>query len=112
MKQNILQQIGMFVIFIGLVFGSLSCDEVRTQLLYRQAQNAHNAGHYDRAISLYKEILKIRPDNSQVYHDMAVAYLDKRDFAGAQKQIMIIEKMGYPEMAGILREMTNTARKR
>ena len=41
------------------------------------ATDAFNAGQYQQAIELYREALKIRPENAEIYNDLGTVYYEQ-----------------------------------
>lgn len=63
--------------------------------LYDYAVELHRQKKFDDAIACYKEVLKVKTDNPEVYVNLAIAYKQKNDSASA-KQILQGAKMKFP----------------
>lgn len=63
--------------------------------MYNYAIELHKQNKFDDAISYYKEVLKVKTDNPEVYLNLAIAYKQKNDVASA-KQILQTAKAKFP----------------
>lgn len=75
--------------------------------MYNYAIELHRQNKFDDAIAYYKEVLKVKTDNPEVYLNLAIAYRQKNDLASA-KQILQAAKAKFPEnkqIAGNLQAM-------
>lgn len=63
--------------------------------LYAYAMDLHKQNKLDDAIAYYKEILKVKTDNPEIYVNLAIAYKQKQDFSDA-KQILLSAKTRFP----------------
>lgn len=79
--------------------------------MYDYAIELHKQKKFDDAISYYKEILKIKTDNPEVYINLAIAYKQKNDLLQA-KQILQTAKVKFPsnkQIADNLSELNEEA---
>lgn len=63
--------------------------------MYDYAIELHKQNKFDDAINCYKEVLKVKTDNPEVYINLAIAYKQKQDIASA-KQILQEAKIKFP----------------
>ncbi len=63
--------------------------------MYNYAIELHRQKKFDDAIAYYKEVLKVKTDNPEVYLNLAIAYRDKNDLANA-RQILQTAKTKFP----------------
>lgn len=63
--------------------------------MYNYAIELHRQKKYDDAIAYYREVLKVKADNPEVYLNLAIAYREKNDLANA-KQILLAAKAKFP----------------
>lgn len=63
--------------------------------MYNYAIELHRQKKFDDAIAYYREVLKVKTDNPEVYLNLAIAYRDKNDLANA-KQILLAAKAKFP----------------
>lgn len=63
--------------------------------LYNYAIELHKQNKYDEAIAYYKEILKVKTDNPEIYMNLSIAYKQKNDTVQA-KQILQEAKAKFP----------------
>lgn len=63
--------------------------------MYNYAIELHRQKKFDDAIAYYKEVLKVKTDNPEVYLNLAIAYRDKNDLANA-KQTLMAAKAKFP----------------
>ncbi len=98
------------ILALGAVIGILSsCQPLMQEIDYRQAQAAHNRGDYERAITYYKKVLAMDPDNSFARYDLTVAYLDSKRFRSARKQIRALRRRGEGTLADRLDRLMEAA---
>lgn len=70
-------------------------DSRTIDALYDYAIDLHRQKKFDDAISYYKELLKYKGDNPEIYINLAIAYKQKNDNASA-KQILQTAKAKFP----------------
>lgn len=63
--------------------------------MYDYAINLHKQNKFDEAINCYKEVLKLKTDNAEIYVNLAIAYKQKNDSALA-KQTLLDAKTRFP----------------
>lgn len=63
--------------------------------MYNYAIELHKQSKFNDAITYYKEVLKVKTDNPEVYINLAIAYKQKNDLAQA-KQILQEAKIKFP----------------
>ena len=92
----------------------VSCQQMRKdageQIQYQQAQTAHNEGDFVKAIRIYKKLIAQDPDNEGYVYDLAMAYLDSKDFDGAKEQIAQLKKMDHADLADKLETFMGQAK--
>lgn len=69
--------------------------------MYGYAIDLHKQNKFDDAISYYKEVLKVKTDNPEVYINLAIAYKQKQDLASA-KQTLLDAQTKFPNNKQIL----------
>ncbi len=99
---------GCFFILAGCLFCSLACQKnFGQQLLYNKARNLHDHGHLDKAIEIYKRILAMEGEHSEVNYDLGVAFADKGEIDNAQNQLAILRNSGRADLAEVLENVIN-----
>ena len=97
------------------VFMLFSCEQLRkdagSQIQVQQAQAAHNEGDFVKAIRIYKKLIAQEPDNAEYVYNLAMAYLDSKDFDGAKEQIVQLKKMNESELAEKVESFMSEARR-
>lgn len=63
--------------------------------MYNYAIELHRQNKFDDAIAYYKEVLKVKTDNPEVYLNLAIAYRQKNDLTSA-RQILQAAKVKFP----------------
>ena len=63
--------------------------------MYDYAIELHKQNKFDDAIACYKEVLKLKTDNPEIYLNLAIAYKQKKDLAQA-KQVLLGAKTKFP----------------
>lgn len=63
--------------------------------MYNYAIDLHKQNKFDDAIYCYKEVLKVKTDNPEVYVNLAIAYKQKQDNDSA-KQVLQDAKIRFP----------------
>ncbi len=64
--------------------------------LYLYALDLHKENKLDEAISIYKEVLALEPNNAEVYVNLAIAQSQKKDYNGAIS-LLKIANAKFPE---------------
>ena len=62
-------------------------DKSSVDAMYNYAKTLHNDNKLDNAITCYDLVLKYNTTNPEVYENLALAYLDKKDYTNAEKII-------------------------
>jgi tetratricopeptide (TPR) repeat protein len=109
------KKIASFFIIAVLALSSLSCQKLTQQIMYTRARNLHDHGHIEKAVEIYKNLIKANSNNSEVQYDLGVAYVDLHKGPQAQKQVSILRDMNRDDLADILRTVIrdgNSARVR
>lgn len=70
-------------------------DRATADNMYDYAIELHKQNKLDEAISYYKEVLKVKTDNPEVYVNLAIAYKQSNDLAQA-KQVLQNAKVKFP----------------
>lgn len=70
-------------------------NKTKVDDMYDYAIELHKQNKFDDAIACYKEVLKIKSDNPEVYINLAIAYKQKNDLTQA-KQILQDAKAKFP----------------
>lgn len=97
-----------FMLLLGgvLAASSVACSDLRQQIVYQRAKTYHDGGKYDKAITLYKELIERDPDgNVSVRYDLGVAYADLLDFDSAADQVEALKKADREDLASVLEEL-------
>lgn len=81
--------------YIAYLSKSAATDKSSIDDLYNYAIDLHKQNKFDDAIVGYKEVLKLKTDNPEVYVNLAIAYKQKQDSASA-KQILQNAKTRFP----------------
>ncbi len=68
---------------ILLIAGSLLAQEPAPQELFQRALALHDAGKYDDAIAIYKQLLAKDPDNGQIMYELTFSTFAKGDLTEA-----------------------------
>lgn len=71
----------MFLAAALLIAGSLFAQETPPEELFRRALALHDAGKYDDAIAIYKQLLAKMPDNEQIKYELTYSTYAKGDMA-------------------------------
>lgn len=74
--------------------------------MYNYAIELHRQKKFDDAIAYYKEVLKVKTDNPEVYLNLAIAYKQKNDIVSA-KQILQTAKVKFPNNKQILANLSD-----
>ena|SRR3989344_5370374 len=74
------------VLCLCLGFISLSCGRAKAAIFSEKAYDYHNRGEYDKAVDMYKKLIALEPKNAVNYWDLAIAYVDMKDFNAAREQ--------------------------
>jgi tetratricopeptide (TPR) repeat protein len=82
--------------FVSFMAGSAIDDKDALEDMYNYAIDLHKQNKFDDAILGYKEVLKLKTDNSEVYLNLAIAYRQKDDLSQAQ-QILQNAKTKFPD---------------
>lgn len=64
----------------------MSCGRAKTAIFSEKAYDYHNRGEYDKAIAMYHKLIALDPKNPVNYWDLAIAYVDTKDFNSAREQ--------------------------
>ncbi len=92
--------------FAACLCSLLACDKkLGQQLLYNKARNLHDQGQLDKAIVIYKRILEMQGDHSEVNYDLGIAYADQGDVTNAKNQVEILRSSGRSDLAEVLAEV-------
>ncbi len=92
--------------FAACLCSLISCDKkLGQQLLYNKARNLHDHGQIDKAIEIYKRVLEMEGDHSEVNYDLGIAYADKGDVTNAKNQVEILRSSGRADLAEVLAEV-------
>lgn len=70
-------------------------DKTAISDMYDYAIELHKQNKFDDAIACYKEVLKLKSDNPEIYINLAIAYKQKNDLANA-KQVLQNAKVKFP----------------
>jgi len=110
MKKNYIK-FGMVIFSFLLVLTINACSGFEEQLIYNDAQRAHNKKDFETAIRLYCQLLdedpqdKIHPDNAIIRYDLGVAYIDSKQCSKAKDQIRILKKNKENDLAKELEKL-------
>lgn len=81
--------------YVAYLEQGISTNKNSVNDLYDYAIELHKQNKYDEAINAYKEVLKFKTDNPEVYINLAIAYRQKQDLASA-KQTLQDAKVKFP----------------
>jgi len=91
------------------------CSGFEEQLIYNDAQRAHNKKDFKTAIRLYSKLLeddphdKIHPDNAILRYDLGVAYIDSGQRRKAMEQVQALKKLKQKDLAKQLEKLLDIA---
>ena len=71
---------------LSLGFVSVSCGRAKAAIFSEKAYDYHNKGEYAKAVGMYKKVIALDPKNPINYWDLAIAYVDMKDFNAAREQ--------------------------
>ena len=101
----------LMIILCGvLATTSTSCGQINTAWMAIQADTAYNQQNYDKAIDLYKKLLKIQPANAKAQWQLGVAYYSNNNMLGVQRQIIRLKKLGRKDLAQDLEQVMKAGR--
>lgn len=92
-------------IFLVLAYRFSLFSSAKRETLRYQATKAHDHGHYDKAIQIYKKVLKMSPDDADINYNLGVAYISDNQIKEAQEQMQKLTELGNEEYAGILKNL-------
>lgn len=81
--------------FMAYMSRNATTDRSSIDYMYDYAIELHKQNKFDDAIFCYKEVLKLKSDNPEVYVNLAIAYKQKQDLTLA-KQILQDAKIKFP----------------
>jgi Flp pilus assembly protein TadD len=87
------------LILLMFMISSCSCQGFDSEILYKYAERLHNEGRFEKAIQVYKRIVKDDPKNAIVQYDLGVAYVDLGDLENAEKQAQVLLKLEREDLA-------------
>lgn len=87
--------------FIEYLAKNAATDKNTANYLYDYAIDLHKQNNFDAAINGYKQVLKLKTDNPEVYINLAIAYKQKQNYESA-KQILQTAKLNFPGNKPIL----------
>ena len=102
------------IVLLGALLAAvslLSCSGFEGQLMYNEAQRAHNQKNFQKAIMIYEKLLKddpknkIHPDNEIIRYDLGVAYLDSGNRRKALEQIKYLKSLKRNDLVGQLEKL-------
>jgi tetratricopeptide (TPR) repeat protein len=77
-----MRKLALFVIAVVAMTGPLSAQEpASAQDLFHHALELHDAGDYDGAIAIYRQLLTTMPENEQVKYELTFSTFSKGDSA-------------------------------
>lgn len=68
------------ILLLNIVISQTSFERVM-----KKGIEYHDAGEYDKAIEMYQEAIKIEPNNHIALYELALTYLEKKDYKNAIK---------------------------
>ncbi|MFA5087848.1 MAG: tetratricopeptide repeat protein [Candidatus Omnitrophota bacterium] len=72
-----------------------SYSQLQKYLLLRKAGSCFDARQWDEAIKTYEKLLTLDPQEPMMYWELGLAYREKGDRAGAQRQAKELRRLGY-----------------
>ena len=70
---------------INYLSNDAAVDKSTITALYEYAKELHTQNKLDDAIACYNEVLKHESNNPEIYANLAIAYVNNKDYANAQK---------------------------
>lgn len=97
--------------FMAYLAKNASSDKSNIDAMYNYAIELHKKNKLDDAITCYKEVLKLKTDNPEIYINLAIAYKQNNNLPQA-KQILQDAKIKFPnnkQIADNLKEFADEA---
>lgn len=82
--------------FVAFLSQKAGTDKSAIDYMYNYSIDLHKQNKFDEAIAGYREVLKYRTDNPEIYLNLAIAYKQKQDNVTA-KQILQDAKVKFPD---------------
>ncbi len=79
-----MKKILFIAIFISITIANYA-QKSETDILIEQGITYHNSGHYDKAIAIYKQVLKSDKENAYALYELAYTYYFLGDYKNAVK---------------------------
>lgn len=105
------KDIPVLSLLLSGIFFLSSCSGFDGQLMYNDAQRAHNKKDFKTAIMIYEKLLekdpqnKINPDNGIIRYDLGVAYLDSGNRMKAFEQVDRLKDLKRNDLAKELEKL-------
>lgn len=80
-----MKKIIITLLFFVSIFLSLQAQGVNVETLIKEGVELHDKGEYKEAVEKYKEALKADPKSVQAKYELALSYLELKDFRNASK---------------------------
>jgi len=99
-----------FFVVIVVLLGGLFFARGKMHVVYLslKASSAMNAGNFEKAEKLYKEIIALEPKVAEHYWQLGVIYVSTNDKVRVSRQIVKLKRMGRSDLAVMLRKLFET----
>ena len=94
------------VLILSQVIILASCDKIKHSIKYAKAQAAYNQGNLNKAIELYRELIKDNPGDAKLQWDLGTVYFSKGEKLRVQKQITELRKLNRNDLADDLQQLS------
>ncbi len=95
-KGNSVWILFLILVCVGVVSG---CKDLKGIWIDSQAQRATDNNQFDKAVSLYQQLIDMEPGNYSNYWNLASVYLKKKDVKMVEKQLVKIRSLKEDEVA-------------
>ncbi|MGE5316432.1 MAG: DUF2135 domain-containing protein, partial [Chloroflexota bacterium] len=98
---DLLFQKKMHEMAVRVLSNIIELDLENAELLKTVARRLLNENESEMAIQLYKEVKELRPEEPQSYRDLAIAYIENRQYDKALEQYEYLMTHLWPKFSGI-----------
>ncbi len=92
---------GALIIIFSLT--AISCERLGNYWQSLQADTAYNQGNLEKAIAIYKDLLKKQPNDPNLHFKLALCYFSGGNLLGVRKEILKLEHLKRSDLADQLR---------
>ena len=82
-----------------------SCERVHGSWQRLQAETAYNQQNYQKAIEIYRKLIKTSPGDGTLHWKLGIAYYSNGDLDRARTQIKELKKHGRDDLANDLSQL-------